>query len=57
MAKTILRLDELQSQALATLARRFGYRDALDLSSSKEEAALMMKSMNEVQTQLEYQGQ
>mgnify|MGYP000252000632 CR=1 FL=1 len=52
MKKTILQLEDKEAEALATLANRFGYRDAIELSKSPEEAALMMQSMNELQQQL-----
>ncbi len=55
--KTLLTLDESQAQALAMLAKRFGYREAVELSSNAEEAAHMMTGLYELQQQLNNQEQ
>ncbi|MEY8251366.1 MAG: hypothetical protein RPR91_03195 [Colwellia sp.] len=55
--KILLTLEEHQVQALAMLAKRFGYRESIELSSTAEEAAHMMHAMYELQQQLGNQEQ
>jgi len=44
-----------EAQALAACAKRFGHRDALNMSETTEQAAQMMQGMYELHQQIEQQ--